>query len=318
MIHPVDRAAGLALANGPLRNKLFAHGWGDAATFALESATNLGAAPIAITWQTSTTLSNGNTVEHAAFVSPIERLPIRGRLGSFTSVTPAEPTRRLVLLMAAWNEHDPRIRMVMADLLAERGIRSIVPENPFYGTRRHLPGHRQAIQTVSDFMLMGESAVAEARSILLSFRADGWDIGVAGYSMGGNTAAVVSAIMQEPVATAALAASHSPGPVFLDGVLRKGIAWEKLGGTKMEPVLREIFDSVSVLRLPPAPHCRHAVIVRVSNDGYIPATAVEELASHWRGSELRVVKGGHATAIWFHKNELVDAIVDSFNRLERH
>jgi predicted alpha/beta hydrolase family esterase len=73
--------------------------------------------------------------------------------------------------------------------------------------------------------------------------------------------------------------------------------------------------SISVLNLEPLPHTAHAVVVRASQDGYVPAHAVQALSDHWPGSELRVVRGGHATAIWYRKDLLTDAIVDSFDRL---
>jgi pimeloyl-ACP methyl ester carboxylesterase len=57
------------------------------------------------------------------------------------------------------------------------------------------------------------------------------------------------------------------------------------------------------------------VVVRTSQDGYVPPSAVQALSDHWPGSELRIVRGGHATAIWYRKDQLTDAIVDSFNRL---
>jgi hypothetical protein len=134
--------------------------------------------------------------------------------------------------------------------------------------------------------------------------------------MGANITAIVSATLDFPVATAALAASHSPGPVFLDGVLRHGIAWDALGGKGEEPRLRAILNSASVLRVPPAPHTAHAVVVGAKSDGYIPRTATTDLADHWPGSDLRIHPGGHATLIWYHKRLLVDAIEDSFDRLD--
>jgi pimeloyl-ACP methyl ester carboxylesterase len=217
--------------------------------------------------------------------------------------------------MPAWNEHDPKVRVAMSGHLARKGVRSIILENPYYGTRRPTSDNGQPIRTVSDFMVMGAAAVNEARGILMWFHNEGWDIGVSGYSMGGNTAAIVAATMPVPVAAAPLAASHSPGPVFLDGALREGIAWDALGGRSREGELRSTLGAISVLNVEPVPHTAHAVIVRASHDGYVPASAVEALAEHWPGSELRVVRGGHATAIWYRKDQLTDAIVDSFDRL---
>ena len=247
--------------------------------------------------------------------SPAGDLPPRARLGSVISVSPPEQTRRVVVLMPAWNEHDPRVRVAMSGHLARKGIRSIILENPYYGSRNPEPNQSQPIRTVSDFMVMGAAAVNEARGILCWLRDDGWDIGVSGYSMGGNTAALVAATMPFPVAAAPLAASHSPGPVFLDGILREGIAWDALGGRSREGDLRSTLGAISVLKVEPAPHTKYAIVVKASRDGYVPPGAVQALVDHWQGSELRVVRGGHATAIWYRKDELTDAIVESFDRL---
>lgn len=315
MIHPIDRAAGTVLSRGPARLKFFMDGWGDEELLTPEPIAGTPPQPLPIMWLSTNIEPHGLEIAHGTFMSPSERLPQRSRLGSVISVSPPAETNRVVVLMPAWNEHDPKVRVAMSGHLARKGIRSIILENPYYGTRRPTPEHGQPIRTVSDFMVMGAAAVNEARGILMWFYNEGWDIGVSGYSMGGNTAAIVAATMPVPVAAAPLAASHSPGPVFLDGALREGIAWGALGGRSREGELRSTLGAISVLNVEPAPHTEHAVIVRASRDGYVPASAVEALAEHWPGSELRVVRGGHATAIWYRKDQLTDAIVDSFDRL---
>lgn len=314
MIHPIDRAAGLALARGPSRLRFFSRGWGDAELLSPAPIAEI-AAPLEIAWLSQSIEPYGLVIDHGTFTSPSDLLPRRSKQGSVISISPPEETIRVVVLMPAWNEHDPKARVAMAGHLARKGIRSIILENPYYGSRHPDPDHDQPIRTVADFMVMGAAAVNEARAILMWFHDEGLDIGVAGYSMGGNTAAVVGATMPVPIAVAPLAASHSPGPVFLDGVLREGIAWEALGGRSQEEKLRSTLGAISVLNIDPAPHTAHAVVVRASTDGYIPARAVQALSDHWPGSEMRVVRGGHATAIWYRKDQLTDAIADSFDRL---
>ncbi|MEN8040149.1 MAG: alpha/beta hydrolase family protein [Actinomycetota bacterium] len=315
MIHPIDRVSGIALARGPSRLRFFAEGWGNAPQLRLEQITHASAEPLAIKWLSSHIEPYGLKVDHGAFTSPADSLPHRSLQGAVISVSPPENTNRVVVLMPAWNEHDPKVRVALAGHLARKGIRSILLENPFYGTRLPNPEHTQPIRTVSDFMVMGAAAVNEARGLLMWLHNDGWDVGVSGYSMGGNTSALVAATMPIPVAAAPLAASHSPGPVFLDGILREGIAWDALGGRSQEGRLRSTLGAVSVLNVDPAPHTRHAVIVRAAGDGYVPASAVQALSDHWPGSEVRTVRGGHATAIWYRKDQLTDAVADSFDRL---
>jgi dienelactone hydrolase len=316
MQHPVDRLSGLLLDHGPDRLKFFSDGWGDPAHAIPTDIVDVPPQPLPITWLSQTT-EDETMVKHGSFTSPFEPLPHRAQKGSILSMEPAGvTTTRVVLLMPAWNEHEPRVRVALARRLAKRGIRSLILENPYYGTRHPDPTEGQPIRTVSDFMVMGGAAVSEARGILSWLDQEGFEIGVSGYSMGGNTAALASATVPFPVATAALAASHSPGPVFLDGVLRNGIAWDALGGADQEQALRTALSSVSVLDIEPQPHTAAAVVVGARSDAYVPRTATEALAGHWPGSDLRIIPGGHATLVWFRKNTLADAIVDAFDRLQ--
>jgi hypothetical protein len=315
MIHPIDRAAGLALSRAPARLHFFSDGWGNEALLNPTEIAGVVPEPLPITWLSSAIGKYGLRIDHGTFTSPSDSLPHRSQQGSVISFSPPEETNRVVVLMPAWNEHDPKVRIAMAGHLARKGIRSIILENPYYGSRHPDPEHDQPIRTVADFMVMGSAAVNEARAILMWLHEEHWDIGVAGYSMGGNTTAVVAATMPVDLAVAPLAASHSPGPVFLDGILREGIAWDALGGRSQEGRLRSTLGAISVLNVEPRPHTAHAVVVRASQDGYIPESAVQALVDHWPGSELRVVRGGHATAIWYRKDQLTDAIVDSFDRL---
>jgi hypothetical protein len=316
MIHPIDRLAGLALARGPDHLKFFSQGWGDASLVNPSETFTREPTPITIDWLTRSKTSEGRIVKHGSFVSPAPHLPHRSAVGNVLSISPSSPTDRVVVLMPAWNEHDPKVRVAMAGLLADKGVRSLILENPFYGTRHPDPQGGQPITTVADFMVMGGAAISEARGILTAEFAQGSSVGVSGYSMGGNTAAIVSSTLDIPLATAPLAASHSPGPVFLDGVLNRGIDWEALGGRDQEQRLRDALTGVSVLDLDPKPHHAQAIVVRAASDGYIPASATQELVDHWQGSELRVLRGGHASLIWFRKDQLTDAIVDAFNKMD--
>jgi hypothetical protein len=316
MIHPVDRIGGLAVARGPERLKFFAEGWGDPEALKPPDLSIAAGEPIRPKWFFDDVV-DGRITSHGVYRSIVDDLPLRSQHGSVISIEPEDNADRTVILMAAWNEHDPKIRIALAHRLTGRGIRSLIPENPYYGSRHPDPTDHQPIRTVADFMRMGFSAVIEARGLLTGLRDSAHTLGVSGYSMGANIAAIVSATLEFPVATAPLAASHSPGPVFLDGVLRHGIAWDALGGRESEPRLREILNSASVLRAPPAPHTEHAVIVGARSDGYVPRQATVDLADHWPGSDLRILPGGHATLIWNRKRLLVDAIEDSFDRLGR-
>jgi pimeloyl-ACP methyl ester carboxylesterase len=136
--------------------------------------------------------------------------------------------------------------------------------------------------------------------------------------MGGNLAAFVGATVSFPVATAPLAAAHSPAPAFLDGVLRMSIDWDALGGRTEETAssLREYLGAATILNHPPPEHMRAAVIVAGTRDGFIPTAAVHTIHRHWPGSRLDWVNAGHSSMLWRRKDRLVTGIVDSFDRLD--
>jgi len=315
MIHPVDRAAGIALRNAPKSVHFFSEGWGDPALLEPPDLTTTPVPAIHPAWITKEYAANGHLVRHGTYEAPGLDLPDRSRRAGVLSIEPPHPHTRIVVLMAAWNEHDPKVRIAIGHLLAERNIASVIPENPFYGSRHPDPSFDQPIRTVADFMRMGIAAVTEGRGILTGLRGPGHELGISGYSMGGNVAAIISATSDFPIATAPLAASHSPGPVFLDGVLNHGVAWDALGGRAEAPRLRAVLNSVSVLGVPAPPHAKEAVIVGGRTDGYIPESATQALADHWTGSQLWMLGGGHATLVWYRKAALADAIAASFDRM---
>lgn len=319
-MHPLDRAAGLLLRVGPRRLRFFADGWGDLETvagFAGRDPTRFASDPIDIAW--GMTQAKGRVaITDGWFPSPAQVLPERSRRAYVRRVDPAAPATRYVLLMAAWNDHGWSTRMRLARHLAELRIGSLLLENPFYGQRRPVANDEQPIRTVADFAAMGLAAVVEGRALLEWAMRHGVMCGVSGYSMGGNIAAFVSAVMPFPVATAPLAPSHSPGPVFLDGVLRHGISWSALAARPdPERTLSEYLRAASVLSLPAPGHAPAAILIAARRDGYVPRQAVLDLHAHWSGSELRWAAGGHATLLWLHRAVLAAAIRDSFDRIER-
>jgi dienelactone hydrolase len=315
MRHPIDLVGGAIVAYGPDRLRFFTDGWGDLAMIG-DSAVPTGEPdPIAIEW-VSETVDAGMEISVGIFESPASVLPEHARHGAVTRIVPRSGTDRMVVMMAAWNEHDSRARFGIARRLAGSGVGSLVLENPYYGVRRPDEHDGQPIRTVDDFFRMGIGAVTEGRGLLATVRSSGYMPGVAGYSMGGNLAALVSSTMPFPVATAPLAASYSPSPVYLDGVLRSGIDWAALGGEDAAaPRLRRTLLAASVLDRPAPEHARHAILVSARSDGYVPPSATEALHAHWPGSELRWLGGGHATLLWFHKGALAAAVEDSFARL---
>ena len=305
MMHPIDRAGAIMIKRGPRRLRIFPGGWGDREIVArMEDTSSVLAAPpeLNISWERTKHLPD-RTVRDGSFPA-ITDVPPQAATAHIRVIAPPRGTARLCLLMAAWNDHGYDTRQQLADELLRRNIGSLILEIPYYGQRRLVGPDEQPIKTVADFARMGLGAVAEGRALLQHFRND-YAMGVSGYSMGGNIGALVGAAAGFPVAMAPLAASYSPGPVFLDGVISNGIQWQALGGT----------DQHHDLRLPRPDWAPAAVLVAAESDGFIPAAAVDKLHRHWHGSELRWRRGGHATLLWRQRHALAAAVEDSFDRL---
>ena len=311
-MHPVDRAAALAFRYGPSSLKVFKGGWGDADLIDVIAVPTdpQSPAPITITW-VQEHRADDLLLRDGTFPSPANHLPAAARTAGVRMVVPPVANGRLVVMMAAWNDHGYRTRSGLAAPLAKAGVTTLMLENPYYGTRR--PWDDPPIRTVADFAIMGRAAIDEGMALLAHFGAD-YEVGVAGYSMGGNIAALTGAMMDRRVAIAALAASHSPGPVWADGIIRHMVDWDALGGGDPRARLRTELARATVLDLPASAHTATAVIVGGSRDGYIPRAAVEALHAHWPGSELRWLPAGHATMIWRQKDALVEAILASLDR----
>lgn len=318
-VHWLDGLAGLVIRTHRLYPPLFPGGWGEAPRLAACRERVQESPPVAIVdvlWHETRSV-DGLLVRDGHFESPVSELPAGSGRASVRLLLPGADSRRLCLLMAASNDHGYATRTRLARELAVRGIGSVLLENPYYGTRRPAAAaDRQPVQTVLDLLLMGLGAVEEGRALL------GWlrehhetaSLGVSGYSMGGNIASLVGATVPFPVAVAPLAASHSPGPVFTQGLLAGAVHWPALGPiAEARPRLANALGAASTLHFPPPPHAATAVLLAARADGYVPRDAVEALHRHWPGSELRWVGGGHVS---LHRRRSLQAetIEEAFQR----
>lgn len=312
-MHKIDWI-GSQLAGLPaVTERLFQDGWGDLDGVRDDLITIPIVAGQAFEQKTPQ-VSGDRTVTDFRFRSTYDRLPEASRFGYLRLFEPPNPGRA-VLLMAAFNEHGYETRQAFAHYLLNQNVAVAILENPYYGLRR--PGAGQPMRTAADLLKMGVGAVWDGVEVLEWLRnRRTWTVGVAGYSMGANTAALIAAVSTEPVACAAMAASHSPGPVFTVGALGSAIDWAALGGPSASEKLASLFGEASVLRFAPRPHTSAAVILGILGDGYVLPDATRALADHWPGAELFWAKGGHATVLWTHKDHMSELIVRSFDRLD--
>lgn len=298
--------------------RLFPEGWGDD-TFLdryREPVRSLKPFPaVEFDWISKPSRS-GLLAWEASFPSPASDLPAAARTAHLLMVSPTPKPDRIVLLMAALNDHGFSTRLALARHLARVGIASVLLENPFYG-RRRTNVHKQATRTVLDLLVMGRAATLEGVLVLSALRrSSDARLGVSGYSMGGNIAALVGAVSPFPIALAPLAPPHSPGPVFSQGVLSRTVKWGSLGGRHRRDELGEVLGSASALHFPAPPHSAFAVLAAPRSDGYIPRQTTKDLNRHWAGSELRWLPGGHASLWMLGKAQLAAAVKAAFLRLE--
>jgi dienelactone hydrolase len=319
-VHLLDRVAARSLSRIPPERRIFRGGWGDGRILDHYRAVVDNPPPIPDTavHEGPRRQVGGLVVRDLTFTSPGDFLPPQATTAAARLVTPEPGSGRLVVLMAAWNDVDYRTRWHLAQLLAKRGIASVMLQQPFYGIRGPLPGDGQPITTVSDFAVMGRTAVLEGRVLAAHFHERSWQVGVSGYSMGGNLAALVAVTAPFPLACAPLAAPHSPGPPFVHGLLRHAIDWNALGGDDpgTRKRLSDFLHATTILHFPAPDHTRAAVMVAATRDGYVPTAAVQAVHRHWPGSEVDWVNGGHASLLWQHKDRLVAGVERSFDRLE--
>ena len=317
-MHWMDRLVVAGSRSERIYPRLFPAGWGDTDALARFREPIRSLDPVTeveLDW--SPVRSPGPLLAwETTFTSPAPDLPKAAQSAHLRMISPVPDPDRIVLLMAAFNDHGYSTRSIFARHLARRGIATVMLENPLYG-RRRITADKQATRTVLDLLVMGEAATLEGVAVLEALRrSSDARLGVSGYSMGGNIAALVGAVTPFPIALAPLASSPSPGPVFAEGVLSRTIKWGSLGGRERREDLGKVLGSASALHLPAPPHAEHAVLVAAHKDGYIPRHSVEGLNRHWRGSELRLLGGGHASLWMFGKAKLAAAVEAAFLRLE--
>ncbi len=249
-----------------------------------------------------------------AIETPEEMLPIESRVARVRWLKPREgEPRAMAVAMAAWGDEGFAARQRLFADAVRAGISIMLLENPFYGERRRVGQRGARLSTVSDFLLMGRAAVRESHGLIAWARAQGIErVGVVGYSMGGQMAAISAALAPWPLHVVAIATAASPASVFLEGPLERDVAWSALGeGGRAR--LHKILTSISVLSMPPIRDRDHATLVGTRNDLIVPPRDVAAIARHWRVSP-RWLEDGHVSAIALRSHAISQAVVDTFAR----
>lgn len=206
--------------------------------------------------------------------------------------------------------------------LVRDGIASVILEIPYYGIRKPKDQFHIFINTVADFFKMCGGTIVEGLTLLNYFKQKGYRrLGVTGISMGGNITCFVTSLYKGRLASIPCLAPPSPGPVFLEGMLKDSVHWKNLS-REMESHetathrLRNLFDSTSLHNFPVPESSDTTIFVAGDADGIVRPDTVLDLHRYWKGSELRWVKGGHVRSIFGKTGEFRNAIRDSFQKLE--
>jgi hypothetical protein len=224
------------------------------------------------------------------------------------------------VFLAATGEEGYASRRRLALPLVATGIGALILENPYYGSRR-APGQRGfVLPRLLDQLVMNGSTILETLALLQWLEAEGASsIAVTGYSLGGFMSATVAALHRRPLAVVPAAAGASAAPGFLTGALKTAVAWGALPAASRadaETRLSDLFTSVAATRLPLPMRPDAAILVGATDDQIVPEAQVRALHAHWRGSELRWVRGGHAGGILLGGPAIRLAITDALRRLE--
>ncbi len=304
------------------RPVFFVDGWGDPRIVDDDPVALTMCAPskLAIRWGQPRRHRSG-TVRDGTFESPEGRLPACSRLARVRLALPSGPLRGVALHLAATGDQGFWFRLRFAAPLLERGIGALVLENALYGSRRPPRQLGPAVRTVSDLYLMAAATLHEGRALLrwLHERSMG-AVGITGYSMGGQMAAMIAATVPFPVAAVPIAATCSPDSVLRSGALRNVASWAALAArgedaSTVRDGLCSRLARYSVARLPPPVRPDAAIVVATAQDAIVPPTEMRRIAEHW-GCELRRVPAGHVSGVLRCQGAFRDAIADAFDRLE--
>lgn len=264
----------------------------------------------------------GGLLRDASFASPEARLPDCARTARVKVLLPEDrPLEGLYVHLAASGDQGFALRLRFAAPLLAKGIGAVVLENAYYGARRPSGQLGPAVRSVSDLYLMASATFQEGRALLRwakdELRAP--RVGVTGFSMGGQLAAMVGASMPFPLAVVPVAATFSPDSLFKGSVLRgvAHLAALRDEGEREEDTLErltEMLSRFSVARLPAPILPEAAIVVGTAADGIVPPAEMRKIAAYW-GCELRWLPAGHVTAVLRHQGAMRDALLDALVRV---
>lgn len=332
----IDRLADRVVAAATGIPKMFYQGLGDPELInsLVEQSRDLGPpGEIEMHWTGSKRHRDGSHTLSGWFRSPTERLPLppEVRTANFQLLLPPDafdvPRPRVCVHLAGTGDSTYIARKFLAKPLLKnedpaKRIGALILENPYYGHRRPHGQQQTRLRRLVDQFLMNLTTVQETRALLNWLREEGFErVGVTGYSMGGFMAGFAAQTMTFPLAVIPCASGDTAVATLIDSPLRTMCDWKKLveeagGVEEAEMMMRQTLSALALSEhsAPIAPEA--AIILGVTNDQFIPIEQPRALHDHWKGSELRWMKGGHTTGWLLHGDEIRRAISDAFDRLD--
>lgn len=184
--------------------------------------------------QDGCTLIDGHFESPLAEILP-EVLPPECRRAHFQAVLPehwpANGDRPVVLQLAGTGDHFFwRRRTLMAKpLVKERGVGSLLLENPYYGLRKPKDQLRSSLHYVSDLFVMGACLILESQVLLRWAEQQGLGpLCCHGISMGGHMASLAACTWPRPISLVPCLAWTSASVTFCQGVMAQAINWKQL------------------------------------------------------------------------------------------
>ena len=228
----------------------------------------------------------------------------------------------------ATGDHNNFLRkQFLARPLLREGVGSLIMQSPFYGIRKPSYQNGTQIRTVEDLMLLGILSIEEGRSLLKWLHSlKIGPLGVAGISRGGLIAAIVAAVTPLPLATVPFIPTHSGGATFAEGLIQLSCEWAELAkpleysrrfdSDCSKQRLFEILDQTNITNFPPPMRPDAAICLSAKKDGLVSPWSTEVFRQYWPGSEVRMINGGHVSAIFLRLGKLRQAVLDSLLKLE--
>ena len=247
------------------------------------------------------------------FLSPASFLPREVARARVRVYLPRDRVRGVCLHLGGLGEQTFARREWLARELVKVGIGAVLLETPYHGSRRPVIERGGGMRSVADQMWLSAATVAESAALLGWLRADGYRVAVSGFSMGGCIAAYTAVRVPWPIDLIAAGLPMSGSHVAAQGLLRRLVCWEALGGAHDGvTALTQAYDSIALHHLEPPVDASRAHLIGFRRDGIVPPSSTRAIHAHWPGSRVSWIDTGHVGGFFRSRHALGDGIRRAF------